>query len=558
MPGLEFAKEIESTGLAPQPMGQFLASVEPLTIAERRTIVDQALRLFEETYVHSQQKQAMYAVSPVQRLKLLRYRLEIVNERSFHEEMISTFMSVHDLHTNYVLPSPYNQSTALLPFEIREFFNGDTVIYVVWRVVQGFQHPTFKPGVSVTHLNGVPIARAVELNARREAGSNADANHARGLERLTLRPLMMSLPPDEEWADVRYITAEGAATEQRFGWLVVTQPSQDTGMSPVTSAAAPVEKWMLAQGVDIQTQAMNEVKKHLFDQKQVRIEASVLSSLRTRSIKSMGGPDFNTMSEMPQVFQFEVKKTAHGDRAYIRILTFNAQDPQAFVAEFIRILKLLPQNGLILDVRGNGGGNILAGEMLLQTLSPIPVEPERFHFITTPRMIQLVNSVPQWFARWAPSMNRALLTGAMFSQGLPFEDPAEYNRIGRQYFGKVVLLTDAFCYSATDAFSAGFQDHGIGPVLGNHASTGAGGANVFDWQLITNLFSSFSTDQAFQLLPKGAALRVAIRRATRVGKNAGEPLEDLGVEPDHLHRPTLNDLLDGDRDLFDRAGELTM
>jgi hypothetical protein len=51
---------------------------------------------------------------------------------------------------------------------------------------------------------------------------------------------------------------------------------------------------------------------------------------------------------------------------------------------------------------------------------------------------------------------------------------------------------------------------------------------------------------------------VAIRRATRVGKNADEPLEDLGVEPDHLHRPTLNDLLDGDRDLFDRAGELTM
>ena len=45
-------------------------------------------------------------------------------------------------------------------------------------------------------------------------------------------------------------------------------------------------------------------------------------------------------------------------------------DPVGFVEEFVRLIGLLPQNGLILDVRGNGGGHIFASEFTLQTLTP--------------------------------------------------------------------------------------------------------------------------------------------------------------------------------------------
>ncbi|MCA1680583.1 MAG: hypothetical protein LC777_17345, partial [Actinobacteria bacterium] len=38
------------------------------------------------------------------------------------------------------------------------------------------------------------------------------------------------------------------------------------------------------------------------------------------------------------------------------------QGVDAFIAEVVRILGLLPQRGLIVDVRGNGGGIIMAGE----------------------------------------------------------------------------------------------------------------------------------------------------------------------------------------------------
>ena len=39
------------------------------------------------------------------------------------------------------------------------------------------------------------------------------------------------------------------------------------------------------------------------------------------------------------------------------------------------------------------------------------------------------------------------------------------NLVGQRYFGPVVLITDARCYSATDIFAAGFADHEIGPIL---------------------------------------------------------------------------------------------
>ncbi|MBL8744068.1 MAG: hypothetical protein JNK04_23335, partial [Myxococcales bacterium] len=277
MPSIDLSQAFTAAGLAPQLLSQFLGGVVPLTGAERRTIVEQALLLMEEVYVHLPLKRAMHAVDPVQRLRLLRHRLDLVDDRAFHEEMISTFMGVRDLHTNYILPDPYNRTTAFLPFQVREFFREGVPIYIVGGVLQGLEHPTFKPGVRVTHMNGVPIARAVALNARRHAGSNAAANHARGLERLTFRPLMMSLPPDEEWADIRYNAADGTVQELRFNWLAYTQPASLTQGGAALSVTNPKNRWLFAQGVDIQTEAVNEVKKRLFARERVEIEAAVLA-----------------------------------------------------------------------------------------------------------------------------------------------------------------------------------------------------------------------------------------------------------------------------------------
>jgi hypothetical protein len=150
-------------------------------------------------------------------------------------------------------------------------------------------------------------------------------------------------------------------------------------------------------------------------------------------------------------------------------------------------------------------------------------------------------------------MEQALRTGAIHSAGYPITDPTWCNEIGQKYFGPVVLVTDALCYSTTDMFAAGFQDHGIGPILGTDGNTGAGGANVWAHHYF---YSDVLPGSVYQALPKGADMRVSIRRSLRVGRQAGAPLEDLGVVPDERHFLTRNDLLSDNVDLINKAGAL--
>ncbi len=162
----------------------------------------------------------MHAVDPVQSLKLLRRQVGRLTERQFHNEMITIFKGLRDLHTNYILPAPYNQHTAFLPFLMEEFYDGDGKRhYLVSRMLLGFEHPTFVPGVEITHWSGVPIEQAVAINADLEAGSNEAARHVRGLDAMTVRPMAMSLPPAAEWVMVGY-SSDGDGQEIRLPWQV--------------------------------------------------------------------------------------------------------------------------------------------------------------------------------------------------------------------------------------------------------------------------------------------------------------------------------------------------
>lgn len=119
----------------------------------------------------------------------------------------------------------------------------------------------------------------------------------------------------------------------------------------------------------------------------------------------------------------------------------------------------------------------------------------------------------------------------------------------------MVLVTDARCYSAADIFAAGFQDNGIGLVLGVDGNTGAGGGNI--WRL-ADLLGSLPTaeDFPFRPLPGGADLSLVIRRVLRVGPNAGTPLEDYGVISDERHEMTRDDITNDDADLMVTAAGL--
>ncbi|MEZ4733758.1 MAG: S8 family serine peptidase [Caldilineaceae bacterium] len=536
-----------------QPVHDQIEETESLTLQERTLLVDQALTLIDNFYVHLPLKRAMHAVDPLQRLKLLKYRQQKLSDRRFHNEMLSIFTSLRDLHTNYLLPKPYNRMGVYLPFLVEEFYDNGQRKYMASKMASGFTHPTFVPGVIITHWNGMPFVSAVALNAERNAGSNEEARQARGLEAMTVRPLIMALPPDEEWVDVRYEAQDGSH-EYRFTWQALPIA---TGMGQLFDGADTQVASMMA--LDIQTEAARRMKKVLFAPAEIELERQTEAYLAAGADAPVSGPDLTQVSLLPDNFEFRAIDTAHDKIGYIRIYSFAPPKPDAefvnrFVKEFMRILGLMPPTGLIIDVRGNGGGYITAGEKILQLLTSKRIEPERLHFVNTPLTLQLCKGTP-WLGQWTSSVQLAVETGDIFSQGFGLEAVEEYNQIGQKYHGPVVLVTDALCYSTTDIFAAGFQDHEIGPILGVHANTGAGGANVWSHGLLRELLPN---EPLLRPLPKEANFRVAIRRTSRVGVHAGLPLEDLGVTPDEIYHMTQRDLLQDNVDLIEKAASLLL
>ncbi|MFB6724591.1 S41 family peptidase [Kribbella sp. NPDC056345] len=540
------------------PLPAFLAGAGTLTLAQRRIVVDQALLLLDQNYVHLPLKVAMHAVNPLQRLRVLRARMDrqaMEPEWLFHRRLSNIFHSVRDLHTNYLLPAPFAGKIAFLPFMIEKCHDDDgTEHYLVTRTVTGYNAPQFGAGAEVTHWNGTAIARAVALNGAQFAGSNEAANLARGLESLTLRPLVIQAPPDEDWVVISYAGLDGSQRELREQWQVTTNLPPMTDLDAINATSA-------LMGVDLDSDEKARAKKALYVREVVALERGQ-SSAELSKPAAVGGSDLPTT--MPGVFRARSVSTPSGSFGHLRIFTFSVPDPVAFRDEFVRLAAALPQNGLIVDLRDNGGGHIHAAEFTLQTLTPRRITPEPVQFLSSPLNLSICrrhrdNPAGIDLGPWFDSLDLATETGAAYSAAKPITPEEGANDVGQTYLGPVVLVTDARCYSATDIFTAGFADHGIGTILGVDENTGAGGANVWTHGLLAALLNEPpppDPTSPYESLPNGANLRVAIRRTLRVGELAGTPVEDLGIQPSELHRMTRADLLNGNVDLLARAGAL--
>ncbi len=528
-----------------------------LTKPQRLRLIEQAAVLIGDLYTHLPLKKAMHSIDPLQRLRLLEQRAAEPGIVEFHAELLDIFKELRDLHTNYSLPAPFGNQIAFLGILVEQYFESGRPRFMVSKVAAHLvTDPKLVPGVEITHWNGMPIETAVWRNADKEAGSNLSARLARGVETLTLRFLRASFSPDEDWVTITFLH-NGNPVDTRLDWQVF-----DSGADLLAGAADPqglirdlTVPLRYHVGLDERREVLRRAKKQLFNRPAVK-EAQRVARYKgavPRATETMAQANVIATTRPDEITARRVD-TPDGTFGYLRLWTFHMEDGDidAFLVEVIRLLEEeVPIEGLILDVRGNGGGFIIAAEFLLQFLTPRRITPEPTQFIATSGTLDLAGKVAS-MAPWRASLKQAVSTGALHSAGIPLSPEAMVNSWGQIYFGPVVLVTDAYCYSACDMFAAGFQDHEIGPVLGVDEVTGAGGANVLTHQGLAADWSG----GPLKPLPAGADMRVSLRRTLRVGARAGEPVEDLGVRRDEAHDMTRNDLLNGNADLLAKAGEL--
>lgn len=539
-----------------RPVGDLALMQQTLTGDDRVLIVDQALIIIEQLYTHLHMKRVRHAIDPAQALRVLRDQAPGLGDMRFHSEMLRIFKSLRDIHTAYTAPPPFAEQTAFLPFLLEPCVEADgTNRYLVTRVLDGFDHPTFRPGVEITHWHGAPIGRAIAVNAAREEGSNPESQAALGCLFMTVRWLGACLVPDEDWVILGYRHPKGEA-EIRLPWSMLEL--HDPGLRFAIQTVWLFEKdtnggrlrppHSLNHATNIRTQVEQVTRRRLFAAKDKKRPA------RRRAATELE-------SKLPDLMTAEELADPQGGEpyGYIRLRAFEHDDVAEFKGEFRRLLSLLPRRGLVIDIRGNPGGIVDCAEGILQFLTHRHITPLPFQFLGSELVARVSHPPPMGKlpfgaalerltikSQWGSGIEVARETGASYSGGATLTSVKEANEYGQTYFGPVALVIDAVTYSAGDIFAAGFQDHAIGPVLGTDRQTGGGGANVWPHDFLVQILPDVPT---IKPLPGGAKLRVAARRCVRTGSYDGLPIEELGVRADKLHRITEADVLEDNRDL---------
>lgn len=218
---------------------------------------------------------------------------------------------------------------------------------------------------------------------------------------------------------------------------------------------------------------------------------------RTLSLPRMHARDFETAVWAGPVFQWRMLP---GNIAYVRVLHFgDSSAADGFREHFDQIARA---DGLVIDVRENGGGDSGNGYKLLAMLTDKPFNGSRW---------QTRQYLPTYRAWGRP-------------EGTYAEDASEMQPDGeRHYAGPVLLLTSARTYSAAEDFVVAFDAMQRGRIVGEPTGGSTGQPLLFK-------------------LPGGGTARICTKRDSYPD---GREFVGVGVQPQVAAAPRVADLLAG-------------
>jgi Peptidase family S41 len=476
--------------------------------AERNLIVDQLRLALSQFYVHLERKKAIYNFDPVRALDLLVPTLEKLSNTEFHQSIIQLIAKVRDRHLSFYGKAPYGLSVGLC-FSVEQCWKAKKPQYIVTKVDCRVKSKLEKlrVGALVTHWNGVEIDKYLRLNADVFGDGNEAASFARSLAFLTQRPLQDFGQPREESVELGF-SLNGASCQERFVW---------EGLDASEALAASSVPIFAGDPQIVHLQQINRLRfaRQSFDEPP------------STPVAALGVPRIVQRSKIAdKIADYGCVTTQHGTFGYIRLWSFGANDADDIVNEFIDVLPQLRKNGLIIDLRGNGGGYITAGERVLQLFTPKWITRLRFQFrvtAATRSMVKLTNEL----SNWQQSCEDAFATGEPYSQGYPVEGcDKDANWVGQTYFGPVVIITDALAFSTADMFVAGFIDHEIGKVICTDQNMGAAGGNVWTLDQVGKYIPDFDLDPKYKSSLKNGLVPPKVRKEF---SSKGNPLSETAT-----------------------------
>ncbi|HYO58017.1 MAG TPA: hypothetical protein VEU50_35095, partial [Archangium sp.] len=197
----------------PEPISAFLEREGAAGPGDCEALVEQAMALLEEAYVHLPVARASGA-DPIGQLGALRRQRPETRLR-LYQELLSVFARLGDRHTRCSLPEPFASSVAFLPFMVGEFFeHGERRLAVLRSGTNALER-----GDLIVSWNGVPVMDVIHRHMAWQHGANQEARRAKAVQTLTFRPLALMPPPGEE-VTLECDSAAGSRQTVRLGWRV--------------------------------------------------------------------------------------------------------------------------------------------------------------------------------------------------------------------------------------------------------------------------------------------------------------------------------------------------
>lgn len=476
--------------------------------------------------------------------------------------MIGIFQKMDDFHTSWDVPKPFADSIALVGFLIRDFFEPGGIVesgkprrrYVVSEVASevDFGDNTFGVGSEILLWDGQDIDDVARSLGKESYGSNEAAQMIRAINLLAFRLLLLDPLPMKLSVEIQFRDSAGVVDTINVPWIYIR--AKDDLISMRMARQYTPFRWFGKQNRGPGSSRM----RNPFGLRQSG-ENGIPSLIGPVRVPEGNRTTLTVAEEFQDLFSAEVLQTNVGPIGRFIVPSFASEVTTQLITEISRILRQMPSNGLIMDLRNNAGGSSDYAKALSELVTGKQTDDQptsvRVSNFTRMAIFSKDEDIPPEakgiFELFAIPYQASITTATKVGEAFTGPGPSVFNTTvrdmqERMYFGPVVTVVDGNTYSAGDIYTTIQLDKNASLVVGTSDNTGAGGASTLPFSSLVKLFPKL-----LKPLPGGANFTCAWNRWYRTAGSAGAIIENFGFELDLRYNPTLNDAVNGDCDLFE-------
>jgi C-terminal processing protease CtpA/Prc len=590
-----------------------------LTDEEKENLLKSVQIIFNDFYVNRLQKISDYKYDAIKEANKL--NINMTSENLLKSTM-AIFTNIRDLHTGFIYPMPARCVIGGFPLTVNLAYdpNGRNEKLIISSKLT--ENPNFilqednenfnaiQPKdeiISITHL-GLEGVTNSELSSKAaiielgkiSRGANEDAFKTRAAQNFFSRNGSYMKTPEGRFSIKIKKASDGKIVSYSFPWLTykstasMCNGNSFTTLANTNSPDNTSQKTNNAISINNNSFAikynktnMEELFKDLYSSSTKKLSTNIQPTIIEKGDKKFAIVRINSF--MPSgnydIYKYlEARKKIDEEVNSLRKFIFDNKDSI---------------DGVIFDVRGNGGGygsfpqliaNMFTNKFVKNmNVSPLVSQINRDTFYnlemsryysrkgtvdelkypilnTVFEMDKLINGK---FSKLNVSKRELLLEPEDRYDGdendaLPSSYNKEDTEILKPIFTEkpVAVLTNSNCFSACDMFTSLFKDYKIARIFGETRHTGGGGANVIEWKdfltpvVIDDKGTKSSIIPNGKELPKGSEIRFAWNKIKRENTSKYEQyIEGIGVIADYIYKPTSDDIVNNDKIIFDKIME---